>query len=112
MTNQELQNMFMETMLNNTNIFDIYLELNSKQKEYQSTAFYKATKLPLIEAFRIYFNSIGQIDYLLSAFKNFDIDNMPEIQAHITKALSFDSIMDTMSPSNKELFTALLPYIR
>ena len=68
--------------------------------------------MPLLEAFRLYFNSIGQIDYLLSAFKNFDIDKIPEIQEHITKALSFDSIMDSLSPSNKELFTALLPYIR
>lgn len=112
MTNLELQKTFQELLRVNDNIFDIFSSLGKIEKEYKTTTFYKATKKDIYEAFSLYMQSVGQIEYIIALFKNVNDDDLVSILDKIAEGLSMESIMNTMEEDNKELFKQLLPFVQ
>ena len=111
MTNTELQKLFQSIMLEHDNIFDAYLELPKYVKNYKQTTFYSKTKFTIYQAFELYLRGIGQIDYMVSLFKNIDMEETLNIMDRIADNLSLESTMNQLSDDNKELLNNILPFI-
>ena len=111
MNNTELQKLFQSIMLENDNIFDVYIKLKDYNKDYKTTSFYNSTKFTIYQAFDLYMKGIGQIDYIISLFKNADEMAILDVFDRISNSLNLDSVMDQMTSENKELLNNLLPFI-
>lgn len=111
MTNIELQKLFQSIMLENDNIFDVYIKLKDYNKDYKTTIFYNSTKFTIYQAFDLYMKGIGQIDYIISLFKNIDIEQTMDIMDRIADNLSLESTFNQLSDENKELLNNILPFI-
>lgn len=111
MMNKELQKLFQEIMLKFDNIFDVYLELKKYNNKYKQTTFYRNTKFTIYQAFDLYMKGIGQIDYIISLFKNVDDNQILDVFERISDSLSLESTLNQLSDNNKELLNNLLPFI-
>lgn len=111
MNNKELQELFQSLMLENDNIFDVYINLKESISSYKETSFYKATKFTIYEAFDLYMRGIGGVDYVLGLFKNIDSNKYFNIINKLSESLNLDGIVDVLSQDNKELFLKSLEYL-
>lgn len=112
MTNKDLQNLFQNILADNSNIFDIYIQLDKFNKRYQMSDFYQTTKLNIFKAFEFYMSTVGSVEYTIGLFKNLKDKDMLDILDVITERLSIESILNTMEDDNKKLFMDLLPFIQ
>lgn len=111
MTNTELQKLFSKMLKVHNNIFDIYIALEDFKDDYKKSLFYSKTKKSIYEAFQLYINSIGGVEYTINLFKNLDTKEFFNILDVVSNSLNFEELIEGMDDSNKQLFTQLLNYL-
>ena len=82
MTNYELYLKFVEIASNNT--FDAYIKLKQLKKEYKKSEFYKATKMPLFAAYKMFLQNFATTSLL----KIKDLTDTDTIAAKITDIIN------------------------